>query len=371
MDEHKRELDHKFIYVRFCYWLANLDNKEYVESLLEEIIIGLKNNDNQYFSKCILKLNSIIEKIDLKLKPRVDLDIIVYNISKNSTKYNPSFGIPFGHLNELFDLEKSEIYPSGLPDHARVGFINHSSTHMVEELILLEDSFIFFSEALTYFDMYEKMMEEMVQSISDNDKKRFYELMTSIKKNVILKCKRGVTSFYSFLESFVNSVGYDFAQNKSNALDEKQIAILEGYKDSKRRNYLSLNDKIMKFSRIISGALHPPIDLNSKNAPDYSKFFFTTLTEIRNSLMHYSPNKVPIAYKFDKWVNILVSTAQATLELSKDFWKASFPNRKYPEYLLDLDIEFLYNSSVKELFEMQDFICLNIDTYKERKEYEP
>jgi hypothetical protein len=141
--------------------------------------------------------------------------------------------------------------------------------------------------------------------------------------------------FFSFVEVFVNSVGYDFSLRNRNILSSKNIEILCGKKNGR---YLSLEYKIEKFPSIIRPDGKSPIVLSDpKQVREPFITFIKEIKEIRDASLHYSPQKQAIWRKPDDWLDKAKSTSKLCLEVSLAFWRTCYPNRKGPEYLNGLD----------------------------------
>jgi hypothetical protein len=162
-----------------------------------------------------------------------------------------SYGITYGWLEELMDLRNYRLYDY-VPYQFRIGLVAHKGHFGIEEEFLLKDSFNAFVKAENYYDTLlefgnvEKIKHEKIGSKEfDPDT---YMQITDLKYEVSAFSRLSIISFYAFIESFINSVGYSFLQRHRSTLTEDEKEILQGVRKGK---FLSLKSKIERFQKII------------------------------------------------------------------------------------------------------------------------
>lgn len=161
--------------------------------------------------------------------------------------------------------------------------------------------------------------------------------LTLGNQSVAVFSRMSILSFYSFLESFVNSTGYSFYRNNDQGLSLSEIELLQGKKKDK---YLSLENKIEKFPSLIrSDRKTTIITSDPKQIKEPFKSVFNKIKLIRDSSVHFSPIKESIWRPPTDWLNEAKTTSTICIESAKQFWIACYPDSKGPSYLENLDYE--------------------------------
>jgi len=125
-----------------------------------------------------------------------------------------------------------------------------------------------------------------------NDPTLVNEVFGSANQNVAMYSRLSILTFFSFVEVFVNSVGYDFSLRNRDILRPKDVEILLGKKNAR---YISLEHKIEKFPSIIRPDKKTPIVLSdAKQVKEPFRTFIKEIKEIRDSSVHYVPQKQAI-----------------------------------------------------------------------------
>lgn len=318
---------------------GGITNKRVRSSLVEASEFSKKVKEAEMIKKgpaLIQSLQEAAKDYMREFAPKVPLEQIAREFddlcSKNKEIY--SWGLEYGWLQKVMDCSNMG-FPEGLPFQARIGIGHHAGFVNVEEEFLLRDAFflLFLAE-----DAYERMhayAKYWKKAGKADDPRLVHKIFSTANQNVATYSRLCVLSFFSFIEVFVNSVGYDFSIRNKNILCTKDIEILHG---RKKGRYLSLEYKIEKFPSIIRTDKKT---LNVLSNPKQTKEPFRTLIkeikEIRDSSVHYSPLKKAIWRKPDDWLDKGKSTSKLCVEVSLAFWKACYPDRKGPEYLNGLD----------------------------------
>ena len=317
-----------------------ITNKELRDSLLASNEF-VKNADKTQIKK-IKELSDKLQKSliffnqNALLKGNIDeiaLSFDTYYL-KNQECY--TYGVEYGWLNDLIDCSKLG-YPSDLPYQTRIGIGHHAGALSVEEGFLLHDSFYLLLKARESFNdlsEYSKKWAPKIKSKRIDDVNHNFGIAN---QNVAIHSRLCILSFYSFLESFVNSVGYDYFQKNKLKLSQADIETLSG---QKKGQFISLEKKIEKFPTIIRDDKKPVIITSDpQQIREPFKSIFGQMKEIRNSSVHHSPLKTSIWRLPSDWLNDAEQTSKNCIEAASNFWIACYPNSKGPTYLHNLDFK--------------------------------
>lgn len=316
-----------------------------------------KYSDEERSSK-LPQIKEIVEKMSAEF---IKMYPIKKSISDIATSFNDycknkndiySFGIEYGWLEQNMDLTKLKLY-SDMPFHYKIGLASHRGNGGIEEDFLLKDAFNAFSKAedsfrllLDYGNIVNKIKEG---TISPEEQ---YKSITNIKYDVCAYSRLTILSFYSFIECFVNSVGFNYFYRNCNSLTPTESELLQG--QTKDGRYLNLKSKIEKFQTIIRSDKKPKIILSDeKQVREPFKSFFEDYEQLRNAAVHYSPSKNDIWLKPDDWIEKARSFCKLSLEVGLEFWKASYPTSDGPEYLGKLDFSLHHKLSMDRIMSVK------------------
>lgn len=340
----RNELTVYLIYLQLMTSLMSKDkggitNRRVRSSLVEASEFSKKANEVEMIKKgpAVIKLLQEAAADYMRMfPPKAPLEQIAREFndlcSKNKEIY--SWGLEYGWLQKVMDCTNMGL-PEGLPFHARIGVGHHAGFGNVEEDFLLRDAFLLLVLAE---DAYEKMhayAKYWDKAGKADDPRLVHEMFSTANQNVATYSRLCILSFFSFVEVFVNSVGYEFGIRNKNILCPKDIEILHG---RKKGRYLSLEYKIETFPSIIRPDKKTPIVLSDpKPTKEPFRKFIKEIKEIRDSSVHYSPLKKAIWRRPDDWLDKGKSASKLCMEVSLAFWKACYPDGKGPEYLNGLD----------------------------------
>jgi hypothetical protein len=290
-------------------------------------------------------LEPILQKLLREFPPKKELVDISrsFNMLLSQDKSFLSYGIPYQWLDQHIDTSKG-LNPD-IPYHARIGTGYHAGRFSLEEMHLMQDAFFFLiraeKETKLLIDLIPEMNRTKKEGYPDTD---LYHKALNVKLNACSYARNSILNFYSFIECFVNSIGYDYFLRNGN-LNQNEKEILQGQKNG---NYVSLEYKIEKIHQIVR-ADHKQIlsILDSKQLREPFLTFFAECKEIRDSAMHYSPNKKSIWLKPTDWTDKAKIYSQVTINVAKEFWKACYPTKDYPSYLQELDYVDCYETANK------------------------
>ncbi len=193
---------------------AGIGNIEIKNSLIEAWEFLKHADETDLIKKGPMTL-SLLEKVvnyymDFA-KLKVDMNQINHEFNsffKNSKELY-SFGLEYGWLQGVMDCSNFG-FPDDLPYHTKIGIGHHAGSANVEEEFLLRDAFYLL--ALTeqaYNDMHK--FHKLHSNIDDEIRiKDIIYKLYSLNQNVALLSRIALQGYYSFLEAFVNSIGYDY-----------------------------------------------------------------------------------------------------------------------------------------------------------------
>jgi hypothetical protein len=252
-----------------------------------------------------------------------------------------SYGITYGWLEELMDLSNYKLYEY-VPYQFRIGLVAHKGHFGIEEEFLLKDSFNALVKAEKYYGILLQFGNVQKSKLENAGHKEFdtetYKQITDLKYEVAAFSRLSVISFYVFIESFVNSVGYSFLQRHKSTLPEDEKEILQGVKKGR---YLQLKSKIERFQKVIRSDKQAII-ITSDDGQIKEPFetFFNDYENLRNSSVHYSPLKDQIWLRPNEWLDKAKHFSELSMNVALQFWRACYPNLHEPEYLGKLDYSF-------------------------------
>jgi hypothetical protein len=297
----------------------------------------------------LLNILDNIIKVSLKnFPPKKDLAEIslAYNQLLNSDNSIFSYGIPFGWLDTFIDT--SNFFNSDIPYQARIGTGFHAGNWSLEEMFLLDDGFFFLLCAEIELETLNDIKDKIIESENKGypDENIYYEAR-AINLNTCSYARNSIVNLYSFIECFVNSIGYDFFLRNETRLSEDEKELLQGRKKS---NYVSLEYKVEKFHQLIRTDHKQVLCISDlKQIREPFKTFFTEYKEIRDAAMHYSPNKKSIWIKPTDWVAKAQNNSQLVIEVANEIWKSCYPDKEPPFYLRDLSFQKCYDAAKERI----------------------
>jgi len=177
-----------------------------------------------------------------KYPPKKPLDDIAFEFNEFfKSGANPfSTGIEYGWLSSVMDLSEKN-WPKDLPYQTKIGLGHHAGYASTEDEFLLRDSFYTFLKAEETYENLLKLRDSLKDKkdvIESNFDKDSYDKLNLLKFNVSAYSRLSIISFYSFIECFVNTIGFDFYYRNKDNLSEQESEILKG---KKRIDFFNLN----------------------------------------------------------------------------------------------------------------------------------
>lgn len=331
----RREIDEYYIYLNFVHDLMGIKGKDnrvdYGLKIVSEFIKIATSRELRIQGKQIAsQLKDAVKNHATLLPRRKPSRQIARDFKVLSEEIDVKrFGIPYGWLAERFESAGLK-QPTDLPPHARIGIGAHAGFASVEEAFLLEDTYLLLAHAEAANERMKqsakKLNEMQIRALSEDE----YKNISAINGNVCTFSRLCVVSAAAFIESFVNSVGYAESVRR-NDLDDN---IKEELRGMKKNRYLSLDVKLEKYPRILRPDGRSPIvlsDIHQREEP-FTSFILDTKA-LRDSSMHYAPNKFDIWRTPQEWLASANRATENAIQVAEKFWTACFPDRASPEYL--------------------------------------
>ena len=316
---------------------------------LHQLIIG---SDKEAIEKEINvykeKLNKILKEIIPKYHPKRSFSEIAFDWNHKfiENKEFLSYGIDIGWLEKQVDLSNYYRYDY-TPYHFKVGLVVHKGRGEIEENYILLDSFTALIKAKRLLKRLENSGKSLKDEFLANGKTKFdkkaLDYLNFIKYEVSFYSRMAVVSFFSFLESFVNSIGFDHYFRYKKSLNNNDAEILQG---NKKGRVLNLKYKIESYQKIIRSDKKAIIVLSDDNQiTEPFKSLFCYYEELRNSSVHFSPQKAKIWLKPYDWVEKAELFSQLIIEGALMIWKSCHETNKGPDYLGRLEYDRLYKEA--------------------------
>ncbi|MGV3586073.1 MAG: hypothetical protein ACO1OF_03635 [Adhaeribacter sp.] len=333
----------------FC---NDIDFNNYSKLMLEIYDLIKKSEDpeiKKHLPSFEKKLSDIAEPLKIKYPLKRDYRDIArdWNEKHKLDKEIFSNGVTIGWLEEQIDLTNYYRYDY-TPYHFRIGLVIHKGRGEIEENFLLQDSFACLVKAEKNLNILESFGNSQKNKFISEGNNKFdsevLDSLNSLKYEVSFYSRLTIISFYSFLECFVNSIGFDYYYRHKDSLNEKDAEELQG---SKNGRFLNLKYKIERYQKIIRADKNAKIvlsDINQTREPFKSLFF--TYEELRNASVHFSPVKSRIWLKPHDWAEKAQDFAKLAVEAATQVWKACHETNKGPDYLGRLEFHRLYEMAV-------------------------
>lgn len=329
----------------FC---DDLDFNEYSKLMLE-IHNDIKESDEKdlivKLPQIEKQLNDIARPIKLKYKLKRDYREVAkdWNEQHKIDKEVLINGIMIGWLEEQIDLSNYYRYDYA-PYQFKIGLTIHKGKGEIEENFLLQDSFSSLIKAKKTLEILESFVKKQKEKAESQGKKEFdkktLHILNILKYEVSFYSRLTIISFFSFFESFVNSIGFDHYFRNINSLNSSDSEILQG---SKKDRFLNLKYKIEKFQKIIRPDKVARIILSDeKQIREPFKSLFEDYEELRNASVHFSPAKSRIWLKPHDWIEKAENFSKLVIEAALQIWKSCRQPNKGPDYLGRLEYERLY-----------------------------
>ncbi|MDF2433153.1 MAG: hypothetical protein JWP44_2784 [Mucilaginibacter sp.] len=266
--------------------------------------------------------------------PKKSIEHIAHEFSLLKNKEDIiNTGVAYAFLNGLMDLKKFNWY-TDTPYHYRISVGPLKGGGGIEEEFLLKDAFILYKKAETNFALLETLRKEFNHQVPLD--KTVNNNITDIKYEVANYSRLSILTFYSFIECFINSIGFDFLYRNEQNLSANETLILKGLK--KNGGYMNLKHRIEGLQTIIRPDKQLVLNVTDdqqRNEPFVS--FFDQFEALRNASVHYSPIKHSIWLSPQEWIQKSRSFCDVALQVGLEIWKACYPGSDGPLYMGKLD----------------------------------
>lgn len=343
----------------------DVDFNEYSELMLEfcnMVKEGGKEIVEKKLPKYEMKLVSIAKPLKVKYPLKRTISEIAkdWNEKHKINKEIYSDGVMIGWLEEQIDLKSYYLYDY-YPYHFKVGLVINKRRGEIEEHFLLKDAFTCLIKAKNRLRTLDKFGEVQKERFKSSGRIQFdketLDSINAIKYEVAFYSRMTIISFFSFLESFVNSIGFDHYFRNKGKLSIEDEEILQG---SKKGRFLNLKYKLEKFQKIIRSDNVAKIVLSDDNQiKEPFKALFEEYEELRNSSVHFSPKKSRIWLKPHDWENKAEDFSKLVVKAALEIWKSCHETKKGPDYLGRLEYERLFkivSDQEKEIRKIENWL---------------
>jgi hypothetical protein len=242
-----------------------------------------------------------------------------------------SHGLNYGWLAARFDCSSLGI-PDDFPYHGRIGVGHHAGCAAVEDAILLSDGYFLLAKTE---EAHARLMDTKRSAEKLPDSYDLRQWLSTLNSNLCAFARLTVSTFYSFVECFVNSVAEDFLAREPCA-NPDQRSVLSGRGGRGRRHLLEY--KLEVYPGVIRGdnQRRAVVSNSGRLVEPYSKFR-SHLKELRDAATCFAQHRCPIRRPPAEWVVDARRAAATCVRVARGYWESCFPKRGLPAYLWRLD----------------------------------
>lgn len=274
-----------------------------------------------------------------------------YEITRFENNNLTKYGIQIGWIRDRMDFSNF-LRIDDFPYQTYIGFGKSKGAFGIEEDMLLKDAFNVLVKSIK---LYENSVDigKKINKLDKTKKDTLKRSFSSIQFDMACYSRLSIISFFAFLESFINSIGYSYLKENEKTLSESEKNNLQGLSNN-GRNFTSLKKRIEKFQTIMRSDQTVHINLSDPNQiSDPFKKLFDSYKDLRDSSMHNSPLKEKIWLSAFDWNQKAKEFSHLTIECSKVIWKTLKDSDQLPLYLEKLDYDELLKASKKRLLEIE------------------
>ncbi|HHY13306.1 MAG TPA: hypothetical protein GX526_01485, partial [Thermoanaerobacterales bacterium] len=250
----------------------------------------------------------------------------LFKISNNISKFE--FAFTKEEIDDVLDFSHFIEFWDKLPGYTILFLGSNNILISSPEFDLFESACWFHNEALKSNDMNVDGWEEDL----------FGQKQSIHHKNM---CRQTIINSFLFLEAFINSLAYDFAEKNKNISKEDKLFLTEktiNKQGKKVQRFVSIEDKLHKWVKIMS----PRSETFDKGRLPFQDF--KEIKKVRDTIIHLTNKKV------EYFRSINLEFAQKALDVSVEMVKEiarfiSHDKVEYPFWLKDKDEDGFYNVS--------------------------
>jgi hypothetical protein len=269
-----------------------------------------------------------ISKENLKFKQICEDVFIAKYVEQNSSTFF-QMGISLKDLKEILEIDV--LFRNGHMLHNM--FFGYAEkdfySYQIDCLDFLHSASHFYNEAYEYY-----FDQKKINYNPNIDKKFPFDLKRIQPKEEVMfrNFRESFINIIFFIESFINSVGYDAYLNGIGKTNEEELH-LKGIEKLNKKGfpiYPDLRNKIKNIVRVINN-----IEINTDSEP--YKSYLEKSVELRNQYVHSSPNKPKILLGIDDWkekCDFMIN--KECLEILTEFWKSCYPNKSFPKIIFNV-----------------------------------
>lgn len=279
----------------------------------------------------LFKTEELVQKAKSKLRftqSCADIDIANYLIKNH--KHFFEFGIQLNDLKRLLDIDI--LFRNGYFLHDIFNGYPEKDLYryQVDCLDFVHSAAHFYNEAYDYYNDKKDINYDFKL-----DKNNPYELRRIQPKEEVMfrNFREAYINIIFFVESFVNSVGYDAflagkAQNKEEENHLKGIQSVNSKNGFKK--YSSFKQKIENISKILNGTT-----INTDLEP--YKSYLDHSVELRNQYVHSSPDKGKILLGIEDWKSKCDKMInKECFDFLNTFWISCYPTKSFPKVIFNV-----------------------------------
>lgn len=303
--------------------------------------------------KDLLEIKNVLENIAKpfleKYPLKVSFESFVKDIAEEHSNNVESkrFVVQAGWLKQRMDI-KNYLKIKDYPFQTEFGIGVKKGTFKVDEDMFLKDAFNAFSKAKFLYEEFTKFSEKIIREGNIHQEKN--NGIALLHFEISFYCRTTVLTFYAFIESFVNSIGYNFYKENEHNLTERQIHTLHGFKLNGGGGYINLKTRLNKLQLIMQPDRNQIWNLNDPvQLREPFKSFFDKFTSLRDSSVHNSPLKEKVWLPIADWFQIASEFSKISIAVAKEIWNVLVNEDSLPDYLMFLEYNLLLDQSMDRI----------------------
>ena len=313
-------------------------------------------NEKQFIElgpKILNAIEPILETAIRNFPPKKDLEAISSSFTE-LLKEEPelfSFGIPFHWLDPLIDT--TNLLRPEIPYQARIGTGQHAGNWSLDEMYFLDDGFFFLVKAERELELLLSLGKKFRETIKEGHRsEEAYFRTRTINLNTCSYGRNSILNLYSFIECFINGIAFDYYLRNKDSLNTREIETLHG---RRKGGFLSLEYKLEKYPAIIREDKKQVLHITDpKQLKEPFRTLVTECKMLRDSAMHYAPNKEAVWRRPTDWVEKARKYSRSIIQSAQSFWTACYPDKEFPFYLRDLNYEKCHEGAEKRFSETEE-----------------
>lgn len=316
--------------------MSDLKQKILYSQLIIELFSGLYTPEEYKKLHDLYRSDALTEKIAAEqfnkikdqFQPLNDLEVTnnsLKDIFDRTNKYG-NFQVTFAELLNIIELPKNKkLFAKDLPLHARIGFGRLLGGNITEEYNLLEDAIFHYKLSHFYLEEFNTLVTDIKKSSYEDPK--FAEFYRMQRVNIICHSRTTIQLFFQFLESFVNSVAFNYLRLQEDTLNKENMEILNN-------KQMDLLDRIQSVIKIINP---------NHKLEEYKEMFDIypkIVSNVYKPIIEYNEKTKSVLMINDEgWMKNMIAVYGLVKGVSMIFWQECYPDQGLPEYLNFLNFD--------------------------------